>query len=116
MTICRATKRNGEPCTLAANGPHGFCWAHDPQNAAKRRRMASHASRARGTHEIIELKSEIRRVIAEVEAGNMDKLVGQVVLQGFRVWKDAIELERRVRETDEVARELEELKQSHGIS
>jgi hypothetical protein len=31
MEQCSATKRNGEPCTLPVNGPHGLCWAHDPR-------------------------------------------------------------------------------------
>jgi hypothetical protein len=30
MAVCRATKANGEPCTLSANGPQGLCWAHGP--------------------------------------------------------------------------------------
>ncbi len=36
MGVCRATKANGEPCTLPANGPQGLCWAHDPANHDKR--------------------------------------------------------------------------------
>ena len=52
MGQCAAIKRNGEPCTLPANGPHGLCWAHDPKNAEKRRRGASRGGKARANREI----------------------------------------------------------------
>jgi hypothetical protein len=41
MSQCRATTAKGERCTLHANGPEALCWAHDPKNAEKRRRIAS---------------------------------------------------------------------------
>jgi hypothetical protein len=44
MAVCRATKANGEPCALAATGPQGLCWAHDPANRDRRKRMASKAA------------------------------------------------------------------------
>jgi hypothetical protein len=36
--VCRASKRNGSPCTAAVSGSNGYCWAHDPANVATRRR------------------------------------------------------------------------------
>jgi len=48
MNRCRATKANGKPCTLSANGPHGYCCAHAPENAERRRRAASKAARLKG--------------------------------------------------------------------
>jgi hypothetical protein len=43
MDQCRASKRDGSRCTLPANGSQGLCWAHDPQNAERRRRAATGA-------------------------------------------------------------------------
>jgi hypothetical protein len=116
MGICRATKANGEPCTLPANGPQGLCWAHAPENAEKRRRAASKAARAKGNREVVSLKEEIKSVIADVRAGDLDRNDAAVMIQGYRALKDFIALERQVRETDELAAEIEELKREYGAA
>ena len=108
MSVCRATKASGEPCTLSANGAHGFCWAHAPENAEKRRRAASKAARSKGNREVVDLKEEIKAVIADVKAGDLDRNDAAVMIQGYRALKDFIELERRVKETDDLAAEIEE--------
>jgi hypothetical protein len=116
MGICRASKRDGTPCTLSANGPHGYCWAHDPANHEKRRRAASRAARSKGNREVADLKEELKRLIAAVRAGDLDRNDAGVMIQGYRALKDFIALERQVRETDELAREIEELKREYGTA
>jgi hypothetical protein len=113
---CRATKANGEPCTLPANGPSGFCWAHAPENAEKRRRAASRAAKSKGNKEVVLLKEEIKAVIADVRAGDLDRNNAAVMIQGYRALKDFIALERQVKETDELAAEIEELKREYGVA
>jgi hypothetical protein len=116
MGICRAAKANGEPCTLSANGPHGYCWAHAPENADRRRRAASRAARAKGNKELTLLKEEIKIVITDVKSGNLDRNDAGVMIQGYRALKDFIALERQVKETDELAAEIEELKREYGTA
>ena len=116
ISRCCATKANGEPCTLPANGSHGLCWAHAPENAEKRRRAASRAARAKGNKEVAALKAEIKGVIEDVKAGKLDRNDAAVMIQGYRALKDFIALERQVRETDELAAEIEELKREHGVA
>ena len=87
MGVCRATKANGEPCTLPANGPNGFCWAHAPENAEKRRRAASRAARSKGNKEVSILKEEIKDVISEVKAGDLDRNDAAVMIQAYRALK-----------------------------
>lgn len=117
MGKCRATKANGEPCTLPANGLHGLCWGHDPANREKRRRQASRAARSKpGKKEVAALKEEIKTVISDVKAGNLDRNDAAVMIQGYRALKDFIELERRVKETDELEAEIAELKREHGAA
>jgi hypothetical protein len=116
MNRCRATKTNGEPCTLPANGSHGLCWAHAPENAERRRRAASKAARAKGNREIGDLKEEIKFVISDVKAGDLDRNDAAVMIQGYRALKDFIELERRVKETDELAAQIEELKREYDAA
>jgi hypothetical protein len=38
------------------------------------------------------------------------------MIQGYRTLKDFIELERRVRETDDLAAEIEDLKREYGVA
>jgi len=54
--VCRANKRNGSPCTAPASGADGYCWAHDPANAERRRRIASRGGRGKGSGELTDLK------------------------------------------------------------
>src|SRR5215213_188238 len=110
MGVCRATKANGEGCKAPATGPQGLCWAHAPENAEKRRRMASKAARSKGNREVAALKEEIKSLIADVRAGELDRNEAAVMIQGYRALKDFIALERQVRETDQLAAEIEELK------
>jgi hypothetical protein len=113
---CRGIKRDGDPCTLPANSSDGYCWAHNPQHAEKRRKMASRAGKSKPTAEVHNLKTEIRAVISDVKAGDLDRNDAAVMIQGYRALKDFIELERRVKETDDLAAEIEELKREYGTA
>lgn len=46
----------------------------------------------------------------------MQRNTAAVAFQGYRVLKDIIELERRVRETDELQAEIEDLKREYGVA
>jgi hypothetical protein len=55
-------------------------------------------------------------VIADVKAGGLDRNDAQVMIQGYRALKDFIALERQVRETDELAAEIEEVRREYGVA
>jgi hypothetical protein len=93
-----------------------MCWLHDPARAEQRHRHASKAARLKGNKEVALLKEEIKAVIADVKAGELDRNDAQVMIQGYRALKDFIALERQVRETDELATEIEELKREYGVA
>jgi Family of unknown function (DUF5763) len=109
MALCRATKRDGTPCTVAANGPDGYCWAHSPANAEQRRSAARRAGSARPGKELTRMKEAVRVVIAKVERGELERNRAAVMLQGYRVLKDLLELERKVREQEDVLTRLDAL-------
>jgi hypothetical protein len=113
---CSFIKASGERCSGAATGQHGLCWAHDPANAEQRRRTASRAARSKGNKEVAALKEEIKGMIADVKVGELDRNDAAVMIQGYRALKDFIALERQVRETDELAAEIEELKREYGAA
>jgi hypothetical protein len=111
MAVCRATKRNGAPCTQSATDDDGYCWAHSPANAVQRRKAASRAGKAKPNREVHTLKAEVREVIAKVEGGSLDRNDATAMLQGYRVLKDLLELERRVKTTDDLAAQIAELRE-----
>ncbi len=116
MTTCAGITRQGQRCTLAARGSSGMCWLHDPARAEQRHRHASKAARSKGNMEVALLKEEIKAVIADVKAGELDRNDAQVMIQGYRALKDFIALERQIKETDELATEIEELKREYGVA
>jgi hypothetical protein len=113
---CSFIKASGERCRGTTTGQHGLCWAHDPANAERRRRTASKAGRSKPSREVAALKEEIKAVIADVKAGDLDRNDAAVMFQGYRALKDFIALERQVKETDELAAEIEELKREYGAA
>lgn len=106
MAVCRATKANEEPCTLSANGPQGVCGAHDPANREKRRRMASRAARSKPSRELSEIKRQLQdltsRVLKEEGVDPLATAPAAVANQLINTRLRAIELERKVREQDDV--------------
>lgn len=104
---CAGIRRDGGRCTAIVVGPNDYCYQHDPGRAGERKRAASRAGRARPSREIAELKA----LKDDVLAGRVDRNDAAVVVQVCRALHDFIELERRVRTTDELERQIAELKE-----
>jgi hypothetical protein len=113
---CSFIKANGERCRGTVTGSHGLCWAHDPKYAEQRRRSASRGGKGKANREVAALKEELRSLIADVRSGELDRNDAAVMVQAYRALKDFIALERQVKETDELAIEIEELKRAHGVA
>jgi hypothetical protein len=109
--VCRANKRDGSPCTVPATGANGYCWAHDPANSEKRRRITSKGGRGKGNSELADLKRQVRDLAAEVLAGNADRGQAAVANQLYNTLIRAIEQERKMRELEELAERLEALEE-----
>ena len=105
---CAAITSAGERCKLEATSG-SYCWSHAPENAAARKAKARRGGKARGASEMAEVKREIRRVIAAVDVGETERGVGAVLFQGFNTLLKAIEVERRMREQEELEGRLEAL-------
>jgi hypothetical protein len=98
-------------CIAYAEGLRGPCYLHSPERAEERRRNNSKAAKSKANAELRRLKAEVREIIAEVREGTRDRNDATALFQGYRVMRDLIELERRIKETDELAQELAELKE-----
>jgi len=64
----------------------------------------------------VRIKEELRALKDDLLRGSVDRNDAAVVVQVYRVLKDLIELERRVKETDQLAIEIEELKREYGTA
>src|SRR5215218_8317454 len=117
MARCAAVKANGERCRLDATGQQGYCWAHDPANREKRRVRASRAGRARANRELPELKTLLADLTEQVLAGELDTRRAAVANQLINTRLRAIEVERKIREAEEIEERiasLEDLARNRG--
>ena len=113
MAQCTAVKRNGERCTLPSNGQqHGLCWAHDPQNAEKRRRGASRGGKAKASKVVKGLHGLLEDLTTRVVDGKLETSRGAVANQLIGTRIRLLEYERRLKELEELEERLEALEQA----
>ncbi len=109
MVLCLGFKRNGERCTATVEPPQTYCWWHDPANADERRRAASRGGKGKPNREIRDLKKELEDLAEGVLTDEIHRAKGAVVNQILNTRLRAVELERKLKETDELERRLEEM-------
>jgi hypothetical protein len=113
MPRCAAKKGDGTPCERIVGGTATYCYAHDPSYAEERSRSASKAARSpargRSNAEVREIKGRLGDLYEAVLEGRAERADAAVANQIANTQLRAIELERRVREQDELEGQLEEL-------
>lgn len=112
MALCAGTKRSGERCTATVEPPQRYCWWHDPANADERRRAASKGGRGKPSRELRDLKRELEDLAKGVLDGSVDRGKGAVVNQILNTRLRAIELARKIKETEELEERIGQLEQS----
>jgi hypothetical protein len=98
---CGATKRDGSPCSLPAQGSNGLCWAHDPANADVRRKGASRGGKSKPGSELAQLKRKLITLGDDVLSGKVDKGKASVAAVCYGTAIKATEAEVKVRELEE---------------
>ena len=109
VTRCQGIKRDGGRCTVSVPAGVQWCFNHDPTRAEERRRNASRAGKSAGGREIKDLKRRISDVIDAVLEGSQDRGRAAVAIQGFNALRGVMELERKIRELDELEARIEAL-------
>src|SRR5829696_7635003 len=109
MARCAAIKANGERCRLDATGKQDTCWAHSPENSEKRRRRASRGGRAKANRELPEIKALLEDLTEQVLSGELPTGPAAVANQLINTRLRAIELERKIREAEEIEERLSAL-------
>ena len=111
MPRCPANKRDGGQCTTIVRSPQVYCYQHDPERAKERKRNASRAGKS-GRRETMDLKRRISEVVDAVLEGSQDRGRAAVAIQGLNALRAVLELERKIRELDELEARIEALEQS----
>jgi hypothetical protein len=115
MPRCAGKKGDGTPCERIVSSSQEYCYAHDPAFAEDRKRAASKAAkspaRSRSTSEIREIKERLKDLYAAVLEGRAERAAAAVANQIANTQLRAIELERRVREQDELEGHFDELEE-----
>jgi hypothetical protein len=86
------------------------CYAHDPGRAEERKRNASRGGRSKGGGtEIADLKGQLRKLAADVLSGEVGRSEAAVVNQILNTRARLIELERKIKEAEELEARMEAL-------
>jgi hypothetical protein len=113
MPRCAGQKGDGTPCERIVGSSQEYCYAHDPSYAEDRKKAASKAARSpaksRSTTEIREIKGRLKDLYAAVLEGRAERAAAAVANQIANTQLRAIELERQVREQEELEERLDEL-------
>ena len=113
MNRCAAITNAGGRCSRYVNESKQYCYAHDPQRSEERKHNAAKAGSVKtGSAEIREIKVEIRRIVKNVENGQIQTGRASLMIQGLGSLRYFIELERKIKETDELAQRLEAIEQA----
>src|SRR5215217_7987561 len=113
MARCAAIKANGERCKIDAIEDQEWCWSHHPDFEEERTRRASKAGRrgGRGRKQIEpnSIKTQLQSLADGVLDGSIVRADAAVASQMLNVRLRAVEIERRVRETEDLEARIEAL-------
>jgi hypothetical protein len=104
--VCGGFTRAGEPCNARAAPGRKWCFNHDPDRRDERRRNASRAGKTKPNAELKELRELLKDLTAQVLSGEVRSSVGAVVCQITHARIKLVEIERRLREEEELAERI----------
>jgi len=91
----------------------GYCYAHHPDLEDKRRAASSkggkRGGRGRGNGDIKDVKAWLLKLASDVEGGRLEAKDGAVVSQILNVFLRSVEVERKIKEAEELEERLEAL-------
>jgi hypothetical protein len=110
MPQCAGIKRDGGRCTVVVAPSETYCYHHAPHRAQERKRNASRGGRSKGgSSEIADLKAQLRKLASDVLAGEVGRSEAAVVNQIINTRARLVELERKIREQEELEGRLDAL-------
>ncbi len=113
--ICGANTRSGSRCTVSVGHEQELCHLHDPRRAEARKRAASVAGKSRPERELVEIRDLLRNLTDAVLEGRVTTSVGAVATQVLNSRIRLLEVNRRLREQQDVLDRLAELEEKAGL-
>src|ERR671910_2343035 len=111
MPRCSHTYADSSQCKRIVNAEQGYCYSHDPARASERQRNAARGGKAKASGEIGRVKSRLQALADMVEEGQMDRADAAVISQIWGTYIRAVGMDIRVKEFEEMAREVEDLRE-----
>ncbi len=118
---CAAITRAGGRCkSVATEGT--YCWNHAPEKVEARKQRASRGGktggngRSSGLSETGEAKRWIKGLVARLLKGEVERDVATAAFQGINVLARYIELERKIKETEDLEERLVELENAQPLA
>lgn len=112
MAGCSAIKPNGERCKALAAAGKQWCAFHDPTRKEARKRAASKGGKGKASRELPAIKARLEDLTEQVLAGELETGRAAVANQLINTRLRAVELERKIKETDELEARLEALERA----
>ena len=114
MSKCTAITRGGARCKGVAIDASGLCYSHHPDHEQDRRQAARRGGRCGGRGrpllEVHGVAEQCQELADRVLAGDLDRQLANTAGQLLNVKLRALDLQREWRETEELAREVEEMR------
>ena len=109
MAQCAGIKRDGGRCTVVVGPVQTHCYQHDPERSQERRRNASRGGKSKGNQRLAKLDKQLEELAADTLADKVERGVAAVVNQIINTRARLLELERKIKETEELEARLEAL-------
>jgi len=114
MTKCSGITQAGTACKGIPIDGSGYCYVHHPDHAEDRRRHGAkggkRGGRGRPQVEVNAVKTQLQDLVDGVLTGRVERADAAVVSQILNTYIRAVGVELRVKEQEEIAREVEELR------
>jgi hypothetical protein len=111
---CSFIKAGGERCKRIATEGYTYCYSHDPERSSERSRNASKAGRIGGNgrsglDDTAQAKRYVKGLVSQLLSGDLQREIATACFMGLNTLARLVELERRIRETDELEARIEAL-------
>ena len=116
---CAAITRAGERCKAEAT-QGSYCWNHAPEKAEARKQRARRGGRSGGNgrspglSETAEAKRWIKDLVSRLLQGDVERDIATAAFMGLNTLARYIEVERKVRELEEIEQRLAALEEADG--
>jgi len=111
MARCSAVKLDGTPCERIVEASQKYCYAHEPRHQEARSRAASKAARSKPRRDLQALREQASKLYEEVHTGEIEPKAGAVLTQVTNTQARILELERKLKETEELEERLAALEE-----